>query len=207
MMIRRSRPGRILRRFSLAVSAACLALLLTWAAGFAWFVHRTGRPGHMPPPADGIVALTGGADRVQAAVHLLKLGLGKKLLISGVAHGTELGDLARKNGFSAGKLADRITLGHVATTTHGNAMETHDWALTNDIHSLIVVTAGYHMPRALTELGRALPGVTLYPAPVLPPAMRGTPDRSTLRLLAGEYTKWLAAEIGLSEFGQGAPKA
>jgi uncharacterized SAM-binding protein YcdF (DUF218 family) len=182
-------------------------LLLAWAAGFAWFVHRTGRPGHMPPPADGIVALTGGADRVQAAVHLLNLGLGKKLLISGVAHGTELSDLARKNGFDAGSLADRITLGHVATTTHGNAAETRDWVVANHIRSLIVVTAGYHMPRALTELARALPGVTLYPAPVLPPAMRGAPDRSTLRLLAGEYTKWLAAEIGLSEFEQGPPRA
>ena len=40
------------------------------------------------------------------------------------------------------------------------------------MHSLIVVTAGYHMPRALAELRRALPDVTLYPVPVQPPAMR-----------------------------------
>jgi hypothetical protein len=54
------------------------------------------------------------------------------------------------------------------------------------------------MPRALAELSRAVPEVTLYPMPVLPPALRGSHDAATLRLLAGEYSKWLAAEIGLS---------
>jgi uncharacterized SAM-binding protein YcdF (DUF218 family) len=66
------------------------------------------------------------------------------------------------------------------------------------VHSLIVVTAGYHMKRAMTELARALPDVTLYPEAVVPPALRGGTQLSTLRLLAHEYTKWLAAELGLS---------
>jgi hypothetical protein len=45
-----------------------------------------------------------------------------------------------------------------------------------------------------------MPGLTLYPAPVLPPAMR-QPGLTELRLLAGEYSKWLAAEAGLSALG------
>jgi hypothetical protein len=53
------------------------------------------------------------------------------------------------------------------------------------------------MQRALTELARTLPDVRLYPAPVVPPALRNT-QLSTLRLLADEYTKFLAAKIGLS---------
>jgi hypothetical protein len=47
----------------------------------------------------------------------------------------------------------------------------------------------------MLELRRALPGHTLHPDVVLPGSERG---RSGLRLLAGEYTKFLAAEIGLS---------
>ena len=80
----------------------------------------------------------------------------------------------------------------------GNAEETADWAHDNAIRSLIVVTAGYHMPRALAELQRTLPGVALYPVAVLPPALRGEHGTAALRLLAGEYTKWLAAEVGLT---------
>jgi hypothetical protein len=86
-----------------------------------------------------------------------------------------------------------VTLGREASTTRGNALETAEWARLNHLHSLIVVTARYHMPRALTELARALPGVALFPVPVQSGA---TAPR--LRLLAGEYTKWLAAEIGVS---------
>jgi uncharacterized SAM-binding protein YcdF (DUF218 family) len=98
----------------------------------------------------------------------------------------------------ASALAPKVTLGRAAASTHGNATETADWARTHAVRSLIVVTAGYHMPRALAELGRALPGVPLYPVPVQPPAMRSETGAATFRLLAGEYTKWLATEAGLS---------
>ena len=83
----------------------------------------------------------------------------------------------------------------------GNAEETAAWVRANAIRSLIVVTAGYHMPRAMTELGRALPEVRLYPVSVVPPAMQGpggVRNAGTLRLMAEEYTKWLAARLGLS---------
>jgi uncharacterized SAM-binding protein YcdF (DUF218 family) len=82
--------------------------------------------------------------------------------------------------------------------TAENATETADWVRANGLQSLIVVTAGYHMKRALTEMARVLPDVTLYPAPVVPPGLRNAPRLRALRLLAGEYTKWLAAEVGLS---------
>ncbi len=60
-------------------------------------------------------------------------------------------------------LAAHVTLGRSATSTLGNAEETATWVRTHDIHSLIVVTADYHMPRALLEMEREMPGVTLYP--------------------------------------------
>jgi uncharacterized SAM-binding protein YcdF (DUF218 family) len=170
---------------------------LAWAVGFGWFVHAAFENRPTPPPADGIVALTGGADRVETALHLLADGRARLLLVSGVGGAAEFSELAHRAGVAAA-LAPRVTLGRAAASTHGNAAETAEWARTHALRSLIVVTAGYHMPRALTEIGRALPGVALYPVAVQPPAMRGEADAATVRLLAGEYTKWLATEAGLS---------
>jgi uncharacterized SAM-binding protein YcdF (DUF218 family) len=181
-------------QFALALA---LVLAVLWAAGFAWFVYAAGLSAPPPPLADGIVALTGGADRIETALRLLAEGRAQRLLVSGVGPTAEFGELARRAGVDPA-LRDRVTLGRAAVTTRGNASETAEWVRDNTIRTLIVVTATYHMPRALAELSRAVPEVTLYPVPVLPPALRGNHDAATLRLLAGEYSKWLAAEIGLS---------
>jgi uncharacterized SAM-binding protein YcdF (DUF218 family) len=177
-----------------------LALGCAWLGGFIWFATDAIRLPPSPPAADGIVALTGGADRVATAIALLHAGRGRLLLISGVGPGADLGKLFHGTGIDPAGLRDRITLGRDATDTEENAVETADWVRGNNLHSLIVVTAGYHMQRALTEMTRALPAVTLYPAPVLPPALRRVRRFGTIRLLAGEYTKWLAAEVGLTRF-------
>ena len=177
------------------LAAATLALL--WGAGFVWFLRAALTEAPPPPQADGIVALTGGAGRVEAALRLLADGRARLLLVSGVGGSAEFSELAHRAGVDP-HLAGRVTLGRAAASTRGNAAETADWARGNAIRSLIVVTASYHMPRALAELGRSLPEVTLHPAPVLPPGLRAGHQVAVLRLLAAEYTKWLAAEIGLS---------
>ena len=122
------------------------------------------------------------------------------LLISGVGHGADLSDLLHGTGIDPAPLAPYVTLGHAATTTAGNADETADWVQAQGLHSLLVVTASYHMRRALTELQRSLPDVQLIPSPVRPPALRHG-GLATMRLLAGEYTKWLAAELWLGRLG------
>jgi len=176
----------------------CAGLALAWLAGFLWFAHSVVRADPTRVSADGIVVLTGGADRISLGLRLLQAGRGRALLISGVGHGAELASLARGSGIDPVPLAARITLGREATTTIGNADETAAWVERLDLHSLIVVTASYHMMRALTELQRSLPDVTLVAAPVLPPALRNGGSLATMRLLAQEYTKWLVSELGLT---------
>jgi len=90
-------------------------------------------------------------------------------------------------------------LGRTAYSTYGNAAETADWAALHHIHALIVVTAGYHMPRALVELRDRMPGVVFYPVTVQPPGMRSISDVGTWRLLVEEYSKFLAAELGMTD--------
>src|ERR1700744_1355727 len=144
-----------------------LAVLVGWLGGFAWFVHATAQLAEPPPAhADGIVALTGGAGRVELALRLLAKGKANDLLLSGIGGGTELATLGRLAGIDTTRLQDRITLGRYAASTRGNGVETAAWAEQNSIHTLVVVTAAYHMPRALAELRQALPDVRLYPVPV-----------------------------------------
>ncbi len=179
------------------------ALALAWLGGFAWFVHRADRPDPAPPIADGIAVLTGGADRVRAGLLLLAAHRADRLLVSGIGGHAGFTALARHAGIDPGPLAAQVTLGRGATSTRGNAAEIAAWARANGLHSLIVVTAFYHMPRALTEISRALPDVTLYPASVSPASAEES--LAGLRLLADEYVKYLATKVDLSAFGPSAP--
>ncbi|MDQ2804069.1 MAG: YdcF family protein [Pseudomonadota bacterium] len=174
---------------------------MAWVGGFTWFVLTTVRPASPPPHADGIVALTGGADRVRFALRLLSEGHGGRLLVTGIGGGAGFKTLAEQAGTNPGPLAGQVTLGRGATSTRGNAEETAAWVRANGVRSLIVVTSSYHMPRALTEMARAMPGLKLYPAPVAPASMQtaaGLASVAAVELLAAEYTKFLGAELGVT---------
>jgi len=202
MRARRQASPRALGRISAATllrrSAFVLVLfVLAWIGGFGWFLGRILTPTDPPPRAEGIVVLTGGAGRLQEAFRLLLAGRAPRLLISGVAPGTRLDELARLAGIRPARLAGRVALGRNATTTDGNAREAAAWAHALGLGSLIVVTSFYHMPRTLADFRRALPGVRLEPVSVPPPGPPPVWGPGLWRVVAGEYTHWLAAEAGL----------
>lgn len=172
-------------------------LAFLYVAGFLLFVLTL--PGVSSPAqhADGIVALTGGNARVDAAVALLERGAGRRLLITGVHPTTTKAELRILS--HGGKRFDCCAdLGHAAADTRGNAEEAAQWARDNHYKSLIVVTASYHMRRSLTEFAAAMPDKKLVPYPVQP---AGTDlsgwwhNAGTLHLLYGEYVKYLASLV------------
>ncbi len=179
-----------------ALAAGAIALL--WAGGFLWFIRDVTRPAGNPGMADGIVVLTGGAERIATGLRLLQEGCCERLLISGVGHGAELAELLHGTGVDPDPLAERISLGRAATNTAGNADEAAAWAHANHLHSLLVVTAFYHMPRALTELARTAPDLVLHAVPVTPARARHGTAFAMLSLLAEEYTKYLGSAAGLT---------
>ncbi len=186
------------RRWWRLAALMMAGLVGAWVAGLGWFIHVADRPVPPPPVSDGIVALTGGAARVETALRLLAEDRGQRLLISGIGGGTDLAALAHRAGLEPAPFASRVTLGRNAASTRGNAAETRAWVQAHGVRSLIVVTAYYHMPRALAELRRAMPEVTLYAYPVLVSAGPDRPRTVSLRTLVEEYTKYLAAVTGLS---------
>ena len=175
---------------------AILVAVVALSIGFLAFANSLPRAEvQLNGSADGIVVLTGGASRIVDAVELLAAGRGKRLLISGVNPSTTRSELIRKNPEFERVLVGRIDLGRAAMNTIGNAMETGNWVRANKFRSLVVVTSGWHMPRALIEIAHELPDVKLVPYPVISDRMRDEPwwsDTSTIRLLAVEYVKYLA---------------
>jgi uncharacterized SAM-binding protein YcdF (DUF218 family) len=190
---RRFLAAGLLRRAALVL----FVLMLAWGAGFGCFLARILTPTPQPLPAEGIVVLTGGSGRLKEAFRLLLAGAAPRLLVSGVAPGTRLADLARLSGVPQARLAGRVQLGHSAATTAGNAREAAAWAHALGLGSLIVVTSFYHMPRALGDFRRALPGMRLEPVRVPPPGPPLGWQRGLWRVVLGEYARWLASEAGL----------
>ncbi len=186
---------RMARSFALVV--VTLAGLLI--AGFFVFVSTIPR---VEPEAkisgDAIVVLTGGAGRLADAFALLADGRAKRLLISGVNPDTSEAQLARLHRHSKRLFDCCVDLGRRALNTAGNAVETRQWVRSNGFQAVIVVTSGWHMRRSLLELERTIPEVILVPYPVI---AAGAEEENwwlkpeSLRLLVGEYVKYLAALV------------
>lgn len=183
------------RRFSLLKWV--LGAGVVYALGFLIFAATLPSNPSVPPKADGIVALTGGDARIDAADSLFESGVGKRLLISGVNPGTTKNDLEHLT--HAGKRFDCCTdLGFAAVDTRGNALEAADWVRTHHYRSIVLVTSNYHMPRSLNEFSAAMPGVRVTPYPVAPDGVdlaQWWNDPKALRLLQGEYAKYLASLV------------
>ena len=180
---------------------AWVTAMLAFAAfviGFLAFVESISemRQPDLAADADGIVALTGGQNRLEAAASLFAQGKGKRLLISGVNPSIDKKDLLNAVGGDPAKFACCVDIDHEALETVGNAEQTAEWAKNHGFDELILVTNNYHMPRSLLELKRAAPKVKIIPYPVVNSDLANwswmtRPD--TARVLFAEYLKYLGA--------------
>lgn len=182
--------SKLRRKRALRLLKLIFLLLITWLIGFLWFVgfKPTVSDLNSHKQVDGIVALTGGGGRIEAGINALNLGLGQRLLISGV--NASLNTTTILNAFDS-NLHDCqtqddqncITLGRQALDTKGNAIETKAWAEENAFNNIMVITSEYHMRRALLELEEVAPELTVQPFVI----------KSQLKWLsiALEYTKYL----------------
>jgi uncharacterized SAM-binding protein YcdF (DUF218 family) len=193
--------GRLLtRRRAVATPAAAMLLALClWLLGLLWFAGTLPTEvSEAESATDAIVVLTGGRLRIDEGLALLAQGKAKKLFVSGVHHGVTVAELLHLSPEAPLDLACCIELGYAADNTSGNAQETAAWMRREGFTSLRLVTAGYHMPRSLLELRRALPEARIVPNPVFPERVRQAEwwvSPGTAWLLVGEYNKYLGAML------------
>ena len=180
--------------------AAFLVLALIWFSGLLAFAGRVqgSTPNPAPANAQGIVALTGANsnERLAAAMGLLEDGYGRRVLVSGVDPIASRADIRRVSR-AVRRLYDCcVDLGFTAADTVGNARETAAWAGAMRYRKLIIVTADYHLPRAMLELNAVLrgTGVTAQTYAVATPSLKARDwwrNPSAARLMVIEYCKYL----------------
>ena len=194
-----------LSRRSMMVSSAVLAVAAAFVFSFALFAANVmGAAPASGQKADGILVLTGGDRRLAAGMQLLERGQAKRLLVSGVNPDTSREMLRRAHKLRQIRLFSCCTdLGYAASDTVGNASEARAWVERRGYKSLIVVTANYHMPRSLAELGHAMPDVQLIAHPV-DPRLAGASawwtDAQMVRAMGREYLKYIrcTARMGVA---------
>ncbi len=182
---------------------AILLVFLVWLAGLFWFVAESpAKAEKAPAESDAIVVLTGGSERLQEGLNLLRQGKAGTLFVSGVAPGVRLGELLRLSGNAPLWARCCVVLGYKAENTLGNAEETALWMRSKGYKSLLLVTSWYHMPRSLLDFKRAMPQTRISAYPVFSPEIdrrRWWSRESSVLFLAREYSKYLVV-LGESFF-------
>jgi len=197
-----------LRRFIRGFILLCLILLGVFSGGFLWFADSVAS---MRPPesarGDAIIVLTGGYQRIEQAVGLLRDGVGKRLLISGVNPATTRSQIRKMTQGSSDMFSCCVDMGYKAIDTIGNANEAASWIRDHNYSSIVVVTNNYHMHRSLHELRSASPQTEFIAYPVISADLARTnwfvePD--VVRTMLYEYLKFVAAAArDLTGFGKG----
>ena len=181
------------------IKAGLLGVLIAfviWAAGLFSFASNI--PTDVAEPdlkTDAIVVLTGGSGRLRAGLDLLMTHHAEQLFVSGVYRGVDVDRLLKVQKQRPEDVENRISLGD-AINTRENARETADWMRANNLSSLRLVTAAYHMPRSLLEFKDVLSDVMIAPHPVFPDHVKQSKwwaFPGTFALTVTEYNKFLLA--------------
>jgi uncharacterized SAM-binding protein YcdF (DUF218 family) len=158
--------------------------VLAWLFGFLWFAMALPQP-YGGGKTDAIIVLTGSSGRIEHAVDLLEKGRAKRLLVSGVDREVKPREFAVQFDVSESLMECCITLGYHAYDTRSNAIEAASWLVQHRVRTVRLVTADWHMRRAMLELSLELPDdIELEPDAV--------PSQPSLGALFLEYHKLLA---------------
>ena len=173
-----------------------LLALAIWAGGFGYYaytsLHYT--PENPDQKTDAIVVLTGGDDRIETGLRLFDQGLSQYIFISGVHPDVKVREIRKLWTGPASLPACCILLGRTATSTIENAFETKAWLRVMRFKNIRLVTANYHMNRAILEFAHAMPELKILPQPVEQPNLKGHPAR-LWGLILSEYHKALFRAI------------
>ena len=150
---------------------------------------------------DALVVTTGGQSRISTGLALMEAGAAQKMLVTGVGAGITKQTLIQSlplNEAQAAQLLCCVDLDFIAADTVGNAAAASRWMQKNQFESLRLVTANYHIDRAILEFKRHMPDLEITYFAVSPPDL--DPNKwyynwPTARLFLRELGKYFAAQI------------
>ena len=190
------RPARLVVRFVLA------GILLAAVAGMGGFLYFAETVAALETPreakADAIVVLTGGYQRIDRAIDLLKQGAGRRLLISGVNPATSGNQIRKLTQSSLALFECCVDMGYEAVDTIGNANETARWISDHQFRRVLVVTNNYHMPRSLLELRAVDPQTEFIAYPVVNTDLKNgnwLHQPVVMKAMLSEYLKYSLARL------------
>jgi uncharacterized SAM-binding protein YcdF (DUF218 family) len=140
-----------------------------------------------PKPADAIIILSGGTDRVQHGVNLFKAGYADKIILTG-----SVARNMNKQVKALGVTADHVLLEERSHTTNQNAIYSLQIMQSQGYKSAIVVTSPYHTRRSGLIFRHQFKGldVTVSAAPYDPSLTRyWWKDRKLAAAVTQEYLK------------------
>lgn len=177
---------------------------LAWALALGWFIARIPtEPLPETAKADAIIVLTGGSGRVEHGLSMLASGAAPVLFISGVGERTTEAKILDTSASQATRerIYERgaeIVLDRYSRSTVSNAGQSAEFIAKRGIASIRLVTADYHMKRALHEFRQANKELTILPDPVFPDGFRRDAwwkHDNTRRLLFSEFYKYIAIVV------------
>lgn len=188
----------MLVRFFAYCATALMTLCLIWVLGWLWFAASvvSMKPDDDWVKTDAIIVLTGGGNRVNTGLDLLAADKAQYLFISGVNAQVKPAELIGLWKGDHAKVLPRMILGYAAADTASNAIESQEWILKNNIKTVRLVTANYHMARSMLMFHEQVPDVTIYRHPVIPDDFEPW-SRGFWVLTFSEYNKMLATWLRL----------
>ena len=173
----------------IARGASLVALF--YLLGFVLFALTLGRPATADAKrTDAAVVLTGGSNRIEHAVDVIRNGGATRLLVAGADPSVTKADLARRVPGNRKLLKCCVDLGSESVDTRSNAEEASRWLAKHHFNSVRLITSDWHMRRARYEFRRVL-GEKYE---IVPDAVRSEPSFLTL---FGEYNKFVLRRMAV----------
>lgn len=173
------------------IARALALLLLLYAIGFVLFALTLGKPAPAQTAAtDAAVVLTGGPNRIEHGVEVLRAGKAKRLLVAGADPLVTKADMARRLRGSHKLLKCCVDLGSESVDTRSNAEEANRWLTLHHFRSLRLITSDWHMRRARYEFERVLGRRYVI-------VNDGVQTEPSFITLFGEYNKYLLRRIAV----------
>jgi uncharacterized SAM-binding protein YcdF (DUF218 family) len=173
----------------IARTASLLALI--YALGFVFFALTLGKPaGADIAPTEAAVVLTGGSNRIEHAIDVLRNHQAKRLLVAGADPSVTKADIARRLGGSRRIIDCCVDLGSESVDTRSNAEEASRWIAKHHFRSVRLITSDWHMRRARYEFRKLLGDKII----LVTDGVRSEPSFLTL---FGEYNKYVLRRLAV----------